>query len=231
MKPWRVTNHFSRKEGFNHQRLSGRTAIPTTRARRTSFVQNGIIAMFIVVLSGCAGSPSQTASISAPSPAATEEKFIFRVLSRVVIRPNNGGAAKQFSIVWTRLLRGEEVHDNVLVKNPLGATEARLTRSPHQAVLERQGKKTTAENAAALSQQMLGYALPIDSFGYWIVGVSNPYYSTSEKILPGGEIIEILQNDWEVDYAERDDDNRPKKINLNSATARIEVDVKKWLTP
>lgn len=166
-----------------------------------------------------------------PSPPADEEQIVFRFLATATIRAKDGGAARRLPFVWTRRLRREAVEDELLVKNALGATEARLTRSSQEATLEWKGEKTVEADAPTLARRLLGYALPVDSFGYWIVGFSDPNESAREKIEPGGEIIAIWQKGWHIEYDDRDDRGRPQKITLSAEAATIVVDVKKWLTP
>lgn len=209
------------------------------------------VLLFAVLTGGCAPAILPTDGVTplprvlpADGDAATDgvTPRAFHLTAAAVVRPDNE-AARRVRIIWRRTSGEDGAHDAVRIKDQFGVTHARLLRTPQQAMLDMGGKKITGKNAAVLAEKILGYPLPVEAFGYWIVGVPAP--GAASSVTPSvettrniaGEIAEISQFGWRISYLRRDGDGKPLDILLiapaakNVPAATIDIKIKEWLLP
>ena len=148
----------------------------------------------LLALSGCA---SQTVVQGVP-PAASSENPSFEVSGRIAVRYNGQVDSGNFSWQHTSLA------DRVTLETPLGQTLAELVRDAAGVRLEMSdGRQFNAATVEPLTQEVLGWALPLSGLQYWIRGVPAPAVGQSGGA-PRGDpgIYQLQQQGWLIDYPE-----------------------------
>ena len=148
----------------------------------------------LLALSGCA---NQTVVQGVP-PAASSENPSFEVSGRIAVRYNGQADSGNFS--WQHALPA----DRVTLETPLGQTLAELVRDASGERLDMSdGRQFSAAAVEPLTQEVLGWALPLSGLQYWIRGLPAPVADHSEvlpRVEPG--VYQLQQQGWQIDYPE-----------------------------
>lgn len=146
----------------------------------------------------------------------------------------DGMPSRRARLTWERI-GGRDVAE---IKTPLGTSRARVVIEDGDAAVFAGGKQIPPEETGAEVNRWLKLLPPPQSFGYWLLGESDPAYSSRETFTadkPG--VGRIMQHGWEIIYAERDEEGRPARIELRAdapdspgaaQNARAEVKIFKW---
>lgn len=112
---------------------------------------------------------------------------------------------------------------------PLGANRMLLSGNSRHAVLESAGRIEEATDAEMLLKKRLGWYLPVNSLHYWVQG--SPAPGAPHKILhnAAGEIIEINQQGWDIQYQEYNNSGLPTLIELYYGKLRIRIAIREWM--
>lgn len=98
---------------------------------------------------------------------------------------------------------------------PLGTTLARVESGPEGARLQVPGngdmREARGRNAEALSEELLGYALPVQGIGDWILGRPAPSRAARTRE-EDGRIVAIEQDGWSIEVADRLLDGAPRRL-------------------
>lgn len=164
-------------------------------------------------LVGCASVP---APVKYHSPTAMHLEGLFSVHSA---RGNESG-----HFVWDSELSGDF---SLEVSGPLGLDAAELTQVQHQVVLTAaSGKKYTAASPEALIKQLLGEAIPITGFRFWLLGQPAPHHEYVATYDAKHRLTELIQSDWKVNYTWMADASLPQKILMQHEDIRVLLVIK-----
>ena len=92
--------------------------------------------------------------------------------------------------------------DEILLLNPLGQTLAQIRRMPegvHLATSEQENYY--ASDVESLTEQVLGWRLPLMGLQYWVQGLHSPATVAEIDKNPDGRVLAIRQDGWEIGYA------------------------------
>ncbi len=125
----------------------------------------------------------------------------------------------------------EEDEDEVLILEPLGATIARIHRDVQGATLEAQGRYYVSQDVESLTQQVLGWTLPLSMLTHWIVGV--PTNGTEADIQRDAkkQITLMRQGGWEIrylKYANPSADGLPTRFVMKNDNLEVTVLIDEW---
>ena len=121
-----------------------------------------VLLLMTSLLSGCANRAALKTYIR---PAQYDAPFSFN--GRVSIK--RGLDISNASLRWVH--NPEEEEDEILILEPLGQTIARIHRDVQGATLEAQGRFYVSQDVESLTQQVLGWTLPLSWLTHWIVGL------------------------------------------------------------
>ena len=113
------------------------------------------------------------------------------------------------------------------LQGPLGAGAVRFEHSPQQAPIE------TAAARQALESQ-LGFALPVESLRYWLLGVPDPTLAAEESVLEtSGRLGALLQGGWRIDYPRYamvagSRVELPETLEIRRESVRLRVRIAHW---
>lgn len=108
---------------------------------------------------------------------------------------SNQGGSGGFSLTQDALT------DVLEIRNPVGGSIAKITINPGEAILERDGKLTTAIDADTLIQNTLGLPLPARGLSDWLRGQTRPGSTASVERDAQGQVNKISQDGWTLNYS------------------------------
>lgn len=149
-----------------------------------------------VLLAGCATLEPITAPVTTPSPPLVQA-FIpsFEINGRLSVRHDNEGFSG--NLRWRHVF-GE---DEFVVLSPLGQGVARVTQNAQGATLQTaDGQMLYAPDAESLTQQALGFRLPLAGLPRWVQAqaVSD---AAELRHNDDGTVGSLSEQGWQIEYA------------------------------
>jgi outer membrane lipoprotein LolB len=191
------------------------------------------------------------ATLAPPAPEGT-------AITTVVSEPVAGVAHAQpadFALIGRASVKGGKenfsggvqwqhagAHDEILLLNPLGQTLAQIRRMPegvHLATSEQENYY--ASDVESLTEQVLGWRLPLMGLQYWVQGLHSPATLAEIDKNPEGRVVAIRQDGWEIGYASyfpasssqamQGQIIRPKRLTLTRSGLQIKIVIDSWGPP
>jgi outer membrane biogenesis lipoprotein LolB len=97
-------------------------------------------------------------------------------------------------------LTQESLKDVLEIRNPMGGSVAKITITPGEATLERDGQVVTAIDADSLLQNTLGLPLPARGLSNWLRGEVRGGSEASVERNGKGQVSKISQDGWDLVY-------------------------------
>lgn len=194
-----------------------------------------LIAALIAALPGCAllrpavqGQPATTTQ----SAAWQERVALLSPIDRFVLqgRVASGALGFKADLRWKQHPDGRF---EMRVAGPFGARAAELAGDMQQVRVRTGDDATTVTtDPEAWLEQALGVRLPVRGLRWWALGLPDPDVHSDVLIDPAtGRALRIVQNGWELDYAEyREADARdlPRRIEARNGDTRVLVLADQW---
>ena len=171
-----------------------------------------LAAAAIVLVAGCAQAP-----LSPPPPAALE----FHLLGRIAARYANDGFTG--NVDWRHARSG----DDMLIGTPLGQGVARIVREGEAVqITTANGREYHAPDAETLTEQALGFRLPLEGMADWVRGQPTAGARTVSTF-PDGTIRVLEQNGWRIEYLSYEG-GRPKLMQMQYPGVQLRFVVTEW---
>jgi outer membrane biogenesis lipoprotein LolB/tetratricopeptide (TPR) repeat protein len=121
-------------------------------------------------------------------------------------------------------LTQDALKDTLEIRNPVGGSIAKITITPGEASLERNGEVLTAIDADTLIQKALGLPLPARGLSNWLRGEARPGGNASVERNEKAQVYKIIQDGWNLNYT-WSESNTLEKLNLsrNSNIGSIDI--------
>jgi outer membrane lipoprotein LolB len=117
--------------------------------------------------------------------------------------------------------------DEVLITNPVGQGIARISREGGRFLLVTgDNKEYRASDAESLTEQALGWRLPLSGLSEWIQGRASPD-RPSAVTGQANDSLEIRQDGWRVTYEEFRE-GKPFRLRLSREDIEIRLVVDQW---
>ena len=124
----------------------------------------------------------------------------------------------------------DDLSDQIEVLTPLGQGVARIVRDADGVTLTTADKKEyRASDAEALTEQRLGWRLPLSSLPDWVLG--RPARAPVDEMARDEEkrLISLTQLGWKIEYpAYREGDVLPQTIRLSRPEIDLRIAVDSW---
>jgi outer membrane lipoprotein LolB len=92
--------------------------------------------------------------------------------------------------------------DEILLLSPLGQTLAQIQRTPDGVYLTTsEHKRYYATDVESLTEQALGWRLPLMGLQYWVQSLNSPATASAIDLDMDGSVVAIRQDGWEIDYS------------------------------
>jgi outer membrane lipoprotein LolB len=117
--------------------------------------------------------------------------------------------------------------DDIALYSPLGGQVANIKKTPDSVTLQdAQGNSVTAADAETLTQNTLGWKLPLTGLADWSLG--RPSSSPIDSIAwdNAGQITRLVQDGWDIEYADYvafEGNQLPNKVYLRSPKVNIKL--------
>ncbi|NDV13265.1 lipoprotein insertase outer membrane protein LolB [Crenobacter caeni] len=142
----------------------------------------------------------------------------FALSGRLSVQVDGKGQLAQFD--WTHAAG----RDALSVNTPLGNTVARVTRDAAGVVLEADGKRWQAEDVETLTEQVLGWPLPLANLVWWVRGHRAP--GVPAVTLPDGA---LEQQGWQIRFtADEAGSAYPRRIELSRDGIVLRIVASQW---
>jgi outer membrane lipoprotein LolB len=153
------------------------------------------------LIAGCAALTTEKTAvitiIAEPAPEmANAQSADFALVGRTSVK----GGKESFSggLQWQH----SGSRDEILLLNPLGQTLAQIRRTPegvHLATSEQENYY--ASDVESLTEQVLGWQLPLMGLQYWVRGMNSPATTAAIDKDLDGRVRAIRQDGWEIAYS------------------------------
>jgi outer membrane lipoprotein LolB len=117
----------------------------------------------------------------------------------------------------------------MLLTTPFGQGIARLVRAGDEFTLTTQdGREYRARDAESLTEQVLGFRLPLRGLADWVRGrpAAAPA-PTRERVNASGQLAELEQSGWTVEYQEYTG-ALPSRLRLTYPGLELRVAISEW---
>jgi len=122
-------------------------------------------------------------------------------------------------------LTQDALKDILEIRNPVGGSVAKITITPGEASLERNGEVTTAIDADTLIQNALGLPLPARGLSNWLRGEIRPGSTASVDRDAKGRVSKITQDGWTLSY-DWSSANRLEKLVMTRSSNIGSIDIR-----
>lgn len=187
----------------------------------------------LAMLAGCASAPTAPTEPDTAARKLREQHLQqlanidnFAIQGRIGVQTNSKGFSG--SLQWQHQSNGDDIN----LFSPLGSQVASITKSPDQVVLkDASGKSFSAIDAETLTQETLGWKLPLKGLTDWAIGrpAQSPIKNTSWN--EQGQLTRLEQDGWNIEYDNYQKQGSyilPGKIYLKSDKLNLKLLVEKW---
>ncbi|MEO8202724.1 MAG: lipoprotein insertase outer membrane protein LolB [Betaproteobacteria bacterium] len=157
------------------------------------------------------------------TPLGSQDVIEFELAGRIATRYKDEAASG--NVAWRH--SGEA--DEMLITTPVGSSIARVVRNGKEVVL------TTAEprdyhatDAEAITEQVLGFRLPLAGLTDWVRGKAMEGVVTSVTRGADGRLATLDQNGWRIEYQEYRADGLPVRLKLNYPGIELRLAIHEW---
>ncbi len=99
-------------------------------------------------------------------------------------------------------------------------------------VTDRDGVVTELNDAEAELRQMYGWTIPLTSLRYWALGIPNPENPAQTSFGEDGQLVQILQSQWQVDYGPyrtSAGQPMPRRLTAVNDDVKVRLIVDEWI--
>jgi outer membrane lipoprotein LolB len=150
----------------------------------------------------------------------------FSMQGRIGVQTNGKGFSG--SLQWQHT----NTEDNIDLYSPLGSQVASIKKNSDQVTLtDSSGKRFSAADAETLTQETLGWKLPLTGLSDWSIGRPTQSTIQSSSWNEQGLLTNLDQDGWKIEYdnyAQQGAYMLPGKIFLKSDQLNLKLLVEKW---
>lgn len=147
----------------------------------------------------------------------------FELTGRIAVRWRDESSTA--NIAWRHGARDDEV----LITTPLGQGVARIVRAGDAVTLtDAQAREYRAADAESLTEQVLGFRLPLAGLADWVRARAGPGPS-QVRTDSSGRMAEVEQLGWKIEYLEWGADGRlPSRMKLTYPGLELRLAITEW---
>ncbi len=172
-----------------------------------------LVGLGALAIAGCAAIPREP-------PAAG-----FELSGRVAVR--HGAESASGHISW----RHAPEFDELLISSPLGQGIAEITRRDGiYTLLTAQGQRMSAPDPEALTEQALGWQLPLAGLSDWVRGRPQPGHAVDVRYGADRRATSLRQLGWTIEYLAYDEaTGLPSRLRLRRDDLDIRLAIDSWM--
>ncbi len=184
---------------------------------------SALVAIGALLLAACAAAPPDTVG---PGPEVAYVDVPFNATGRLSARHGREAVAVHFS--WSH----RPPRDELAVTSPLGQSVAELSGDAAESRVEvrtADGRRAEAADWSTLTEQALGFPLPVAGLAAWIRGSPHPGAAYTRETDREGRLALLRQDGWEIVYDYADSAARtPSRLRVTYPEFEIRVVVDAW---
>lgn len=187
------------------------------------------------LISGCITTQQTTANPTVKTvfiePVASAQVIPaadFNLLGRISIQDHNQRLSGSFR--WQHLA----VSDEILLFTPLGQAVAEITKDQEGVrLINSKLEAFYASDVESLTEEVLGWRLPLNGLQYWIQGTHSPATAAEKDLDNKDQVVAIRQDGWKIHYssyapAQLNQIPLPKVLDLTYTDLRIRLVIDDW---
>lgn len=156
--------------------------------------------LFTLMLAGCASQAIQPTQSSVPLAASHRFAALQAVQSFALeakLAVQYAGKGYTARLEWQH----SQTQDSMRIFSPLGQQVALIERdAQHVTLTDQTGKIHQANDVSSLTEQLLGWRLPLAGLSQWILGAPHRASPFQASYLEQGEPARLMQDQWQIDY-------------------------------
>ena len=169
-----------------------------------------VAAVTLLLAAACAELP--------PAPDAFEFELTGRIAARYRDEASSG------TLAW----RHRAARDDVLLSSPFGQGLARITRDGEAVTLVTgDGKRYTAADAETLTEQVLGFRLPLRGLTDWVRARPAADAPAQTAYAQDGRLLSLEQHGWRIEYSNYEG-ARPTRLKLSYPGLELRLAISEW---
>lgn len=174
------------------------------RINQRNFNFGILIFSIFPLISGCIALTKQTTPDTIVTTIFTEpvtdaknvSAADFKLLGRISIQDENQRFSGSFR--WQHLAIGDEI----LLFTPLGQAVAEITKDNDGVrLITSKLEAFYATDVENLTEEILGWRLPLNGLQYWIQGTHSPVTASEKDLDNKDRVVAIRQDDWKIHYS------------------------------
>jgi len=176
-----------------------------------------------LLLTGCTSTPSVPQVVVRPLGAELKP---FVINGRIGIK--HDGEQSSANLRWVHSIKD----DDILLLAPFGLTVARLHRNARQVVLDTSNDHYVAQDTEQLTQQVLGWHLPLAGLRYWVLALPSPTSEAKIEHNANGQVSIMLQDGWKISYtryAANLPNSLPLRLSLQREGLELRLMIDEWV--
>lgn len=177
--------------------------------------------LLVLFIAGCSSVP--TGQLALRPSSAEQKPFVLN--GRISIRHDGGRSSA--NIRWTHHAEADEI----LLMAPLGYTVARIRSDTQLVILDTADKHYTAHNTGELTENVLGWYLPLAGLRYWVLALPEPDGKAIIEHDALGQTSFIQQDGWKIHYtryAAPAPDSLPVRITAQREGLELQLVIDQW---
>lgn len=207
--------------------------LPQNTIQAMSSIRALILLSLMAAFAGCSVAP-----VTQTVPSTAERKLRaqhlqqlasieqFSMQGRIGVQTNGKGFSG--SLQWQH----NNTEDDIDLYSPLGSQVASIKKTPEQVTLQdASGKHFSAVDAETLTQETLGWRLPLTGLVDWAIGRPTQSPIQNSTWNEQGLLTRLEQDGWKIEYDNYEQQGAymlPGKIFLKSDPLNLKLLVEKW---
>ncbi|HEY0269136.1 MAG TPA: lipoprotein insertase outer membrane protein LolB [Methyloradius sp.] len=187
----------------------------------THWLRHAAATLVLTTLAGCANM-QPAVNVQSSSTVEVNQQHLksiagikhFGIQGRIGVQTDNRGFSG--STRWSHAPDS----DSMAIFSPMGSQVATIDASDDGVILIADGKTYKANDTETLTQQTLGWRLPMQGLPDWVLGRPNPNnLGSASEWDASGRLTKLSQNGWNIEYSEyvtASGFQLPRKITLRS---------------
>ncbi|SCK09623.1 lipoprotein insertase outer membrane protein LolB [Vogesella sp. LIG4] len=169
----------------------------------------------LLLLAACATTPEVSHSMSAPAANVVDSPF--STSGRLAV--NYQGRGQLASFDWQHSAGSDQLN----VKTPIGTTVASLRRDASGVRLLADGQERRATDVESLTEDTLGWPLPLSNLAWWARGLAAPGIQ-AEQAADG----RLQQQGWLIRHSQDATTHLPRRLELEREGLSIRLVFSDW---
>ncbi len=186
-----------------------------------------------LVLVGCATQPT-TPTISSPQNIVIHQQHLAAVanIKSYALKGRLGVVTQKQGFSGSIEWQHQPNADNIDVYSPVGGKLANIAKNASGVTLtDQKGHTIKANDAETLTENTLGFRLPLNGLSDWAVGRPTSSKIDASTWDEAGRLTTLKQDGWDISYENYANVNSqflPSKIVLKSEKVNLKLLVEKW---